>query len=487
MEELLGDFAFCILDERDTGFAAVSPSLDRCLFYDRDKKRPFFATHPALLLDDSRSIACDLRYFVGNFGSFTGNRTPFESIGMVRSGYAVHFQRGRCRDYRWWVPPVPGTVRYRSAEDYSQNLRYLLAEAVLSRVESHSHCAVSLSAGIDSGAVAVCLADLQKQKRLNTQVSCISYSSDTPHADESQYARQVAREIGFEHYAVRARQHGLADLAQIACRLGAPDSHLFLGLHHVSVAAKARELGATIVLNGVGGEAFLGEAGFVLNAFKSPRMGSLWEALKVLRAVGVRRAALDHMRHARFRNRGIGVLPNWLCPSLLETLPPVETTTVHPSHRVFDELQFQCMGAGSILHHCFWHTEGVSLISPHMDVRVLEFAFGLPEEQRMASDELGSKALLRKTFPEVRRELSVLGARATLDEDLGYRWASGEHLSYLMLRIENLPQNLRGSIDMAKLRTHMFSPYNEANLELFTLYSWALWAEGLRDFGFTLV
>src|ERR687892_523885 len=119
-----------------------------------------FATHPALLLGDAQ-VRGDREYFARLLqGYYTGDRTPYEGVRRLRPGYAVAVEERGCREFRWWKVPEPGSLRYRTRQDYEQHLRELLKESVRCRIAGHRHVCISLSGGIDSGSVAACVAEL---------------------------------------------------------------------------------------------------------------------------------------------------------------------------------------------------------------------------------------------------------------------------------------------------------------------------------------
>ena len=164
-------------------------------------------------------------------GFFSGHRTPFERVFRLRPGYALRADRAGVSELRWWQVPRPEKLRYDHAPRYRAQLRRTLQAAVGRRMHGHQRVCISLSAGIDSGAVAVCAGEIAKQTGVDLLALTFSTPED-PLADEAPAARQAAARLGIRHQAVTVDEdpHPLDGLLEMASRLPFPTGHVIFAV-----------------------------------------------------------------------------------------------------------------------------------------------------------------------------------------------------------------------------------------------------------------
>lgn len=263
-ERLNGMWAFCIHDrEAGTLFLSRDRFGKKPLFYTEQSRsdtggggETVFAfaselaalrTHPALRFTTS-SLAIR-KYFAYAF--IPAPLTIFREACKLPAGHNLLFdlRSGLSEIRRYWdyrIEPFERIPANPEAE-WGEQLRELLERAVQRRLMADVPLGVLLSGGIDSSAVAVLAARHVPQ----LQTFSIGFTEDG--FDESPYARQVARQIGSEHFESRlsqeeARQHA----PEILARLDEPmadDSLMPTWL----VCREARKR-VTVALGGDGGD-----------------------------------------------------------------------------------------------------------------------------------------------------------------------------------------------------------------------------------------
>ena len=98
------------------------------------------------------------------------NETVYKGIFMLPPGHTLTLKNGQIALKRYWFPENVPLIYYKNPQDYAEELRQILTEAVQVRLRSHRPVAAMLSGGLDSGTVAYLAAQLLKpqNQRLRT-------------------------------------------------------------------------------------------------------------------------------------------------------------------------------------------------------------------------------------------------------------------------------------------------------------------------------
>ena len=155
---LLGDFAYALWDPRDRAVSLVRDAMGmRPLYYRSEPRRVIWASEIKQLLAvpgverrlNETAVATHLS------GSYLPlGMSYYEGIMQVVPGEVVTIRQEGVRARRYWAIDRPGRVRYRREQEYAERFRELFERAVECRLRSVKPVGISLSGGMDSGAVA---------------------------------------------------------------------------------------------------------------------------------------------------------------------------------------------------------------------------------------------------------------------------------------------------------------------------------------------
>lgn len=191
---LLGDFAFVAWDDRRRRLVGSRDHLGvRPLHYHATPAHLVCATdlaqvlaHPAVPREPDPSTAAD--YLAGDIRNGPG--TLFRGVCRVPPGHTVIAQDGRVRLERYWSAEPSAPLRYRGDEEYAAHCRELLIRGVTARLRTDRLAAAMLSGGLDSSAV-VCLAHRVVKGAQAPRPFSMIYP-DHPESDERPFIEAVA-------------------------------------------------------------------------------------------------------------------------------------------------------------------------------------------------------------------------------------------------------------------------------------------------------
>lgn len=210
-EYLIGDFAFAIWDERKRQlFAARDLFGHRCLYYHADARRFAFCTaiSPIYALQDVEKSLHEpwLAEFMAipeMFESTDIGATPYRHIRQLPPAHVMTVADGRVRLRRYGSLEPKGTLRLRTDGEYEEAFRAVFSEAVQARLRTNREVAVTLSGGLDSGAVAGFAAPALRAegKVLHAYSSVpppdfVDWTPGHTAADETPYIRATAEHVG---------------------------------------------------------------------------------------------------------------------------------------------------------------------------------------------------------------------------------------------------------------------------------------------------
>ena len=193
LDRFNGMFAFALWQDRQLILARDRMG-EKPLYYFHQPGRFLFASEIKSILTQIPAeprLGPDFR----DFDSALGENTLFEGIKELLPGNWLRFDGKRLEVKRWWeIPTYEGP--YHSEQDYVEELRYLLEDAVRLRFQADVPVGLFLSGGVDSAAIA----GLGRPEH----VFSVSFKQG-PAYDELEFARMVARRIKARHHVVRPR------------------------------------------------------------------------------------------------------------------------------------------------------------------------------------------------------------------------------------------------------------------------------------------
>jgi asparagine synthetase B (glutamine-hydrolysing) len=486
---IYGDYSVVAIERTGRIVAAATPGWNaNAMLYASLRDGVFaWATHPALLL--GRDVECNPEFFARWYRvARSVEHTPYRGVRRVSGGHflALEPHAQSLETHRWWRPPV-ATLHLRSERDYERALRETLRASVERATAGHGRVAISLSAGIDSASVAVCCADLARAGKLDGVVA-LSLSSTDPVSDESPFAAEVAGHLGLAHHRIPIPAvTSLDDFVDHAARAGFPTGHTLLGGWHRALAQAAYDHGATVVLNGAGGEALIAE---IEDVWQSTADGDPIElartAAGAIAHVGPRALAKAGVTYLR-RRRGAGLsgCHAWLRPrsnesdSLWRVPSPV---------RGIDGMVTMIPNGCESHDRVYLADLPTHDRAPYLDRRSLEFAYSVPHWLRLRrTSELVSKTLARNAFPEVSHAISKKGGRVSINGEIAQGWRALLYPQALRQLLVALPSSFDEVLDRDAALAAVDSIHDAQKiLSVHELAATALWVEGMRRAGWVL-
>jgi len=263
LDDVAADFAVAWFDRRRRILLLARDAFGmRPLFLARRGRRVGFASDPQILVAMGLASGdADRDALVSHLAGRSpgGWSSAFHNVRRVPGGRWVAFDAdGRSWRGRWFRPEDVDERRG-SLEDFAIELRELLVEAVASRAEGN-RVALALSGGRDSGAVAIALALAGVSATSITQ----SFDDDLG-CSESHLAEPIAKEHGHGFVDVRVPTSvPAAELGRLPVEFGSPLALPVFPLA-LSRADAAADAGATVMLDGEGGDLFVAPPPVVLD------------------------------------------------------------------------------------------------------------------------------------------------------------------------------------------------------------------------------
>jgi asparagine synthase (glutamine-hydrolysing) len=404
VERLRGMFAFAVWDGRR-----------RELFVARDRvgKKPLYYAvtaggdfvfgselkslleHPGVRPEaDDEAVDAYL-----TFGYVPDPLCVFRGVRKLPPGHRLTFARGRVSVEPYWDFPVESDPEPRRAEDYLEELRALLDEAVRIRLVADVPLGAFLSGGVDSSAVVGLMA---RNSPRPVKTFSIGFREDS--YDELRYARVAARHFGTEHqeFVVTPDICGVVD--ELAWHFDEPFADSSAIPTYV-VSKMAREH-VKVVLSGDGGdELFAGYTRYVVERER----GGFARLPRVLRA-GVMRPLGRSLPHGAWgRNFIHNVALNPLDRYLEEV--SVFTSLNRPSLYAGEFRRRLGGGRGNASALFLGHAERAAGAGPLASLLYLDSKTYLPGDILTKVDRMSMAASLEARVPLLDHKLIEFVAR----------------------------------------------------------------------------
>ena len=412
---LLGDFAFIAWDDRRRRLVCARDHMGvRQLHYHASSGRVLCATdvgqvlaHPAVRREPDAAVVAD--YLAGDIRNDAA--TLYRGIRRVPPGHVLVAEDGVVRLERYWSAEPRSTVRFARDDEYAARCRELLTKSVKARMRANGPVAATLSGGLDSSSIVSIAHRVVRTDAPPPRPFSLVFP-DRPDSDERQFIEAAAGHCGVEPIltlpkAVAARELR-AQARRWACTPSMPADEMTSTLY-----SAMRERGHRVALTGVGGDFLFSGSVF--------QYADLLRQFKVLRAV---RRFVDDGQAADTGRSPLALLQAgvWplLPPSVKNGLRPFARRAIHADAGA-DWLQIdrtppethpaeprggsfateevtRLLGSG--MHAYFVEcagraaaSAGIELRHPFLDARLVEFALGIPDDQRRRGRE--TKFVLR--------------------------------------------------------------------------------------------
>lgn len=436
---LEGDFAVVVFDARHGRVVAARDVAGaRALYYAASPERIAVASAVRGLLADPevpRDGDLDVVAAVAAGLWVHGSRTAYAAINELPAGHLLRWERGATVVAPYWTLPERLPMRRTSVAAAADELRPLLEAAVAERLAVDGPTAISLSGGWDSPAVYGTAEHLVRTGRATGTVRAVSLSY--PPGDPGREDELI--EAILAHWGAATRWLAVDDIALLAglpASAGTRDlpfAHAYEAWNR-ALYRGARDSGATVLLDGAGGDQLFQASDIVLADLF--RRGRWWELARQWRRRGGRgwrnlwrwairpalpasvQAAVARVRNLPTSRDHLHRAPSWWM---------VESFVA--SHGLLErdaEARPSLPGGGSVLaeSHAFLRfpyfarilslltdfalDEGVERRSPLLDRRVIDWAVRRPWSER--TDGRETKLVLRAAM-EGRLPANVLAPR----------------------------------------------------------------------------
>lgn len=220
VDDLLGDFAFAIWDDRDATLLLARDRLGvkPLYFSDYDGQLAFASTLPALLAGSIAPRQVDPLALL-SYLTFRSVQAPLSIYGHMQKllpGQVLTVRSGRVRMRRYWdLRFEPDYLR--TQESFAEELDALVRDAVRRQMVADVPLGAFLSGGVDSSTVVRAMTDYS-----SGPVKTFSIGFRETKYDESPYYQLLARELGVEHHELIFEPHLLEDVEHIVEMFGEP-------------------------------------------------------------------------------------------------------------------------------------------------------------------------------------------------------------------------------------------------------------------------
>ena len=261
LEELNGQFAIALWDERNNRlFLARDRMGIRPLFYTIHAGRFYFASEiKSIFAADAcipRAIDPDVLAEIFTFWMPADRGTVFQGVRQLRAGHRawVTARDGIQETEYWDIPFRPHQKNdERSEDEYAEELRELLVDAVRLQLRADVPVGAYLSGGLDSSAITSLV-----RRYTNNQLKTFSVTFSDSSYDESREQHEVSAYLGTDHAAVNCSYEDIARVfpavvwhAETPLLRTAP-APLYL------LSRLVRDSGYKVVLTGEGADEILG-------------------------------------------------------------------------------------------------------------------------------------------------------------------------------------------------------------------------------------
>jgi asparagine synthase (glutamine-hydrolysing) len=430
-EVVMGDFAFALWDAEARKLWCVRDLMGaRPFFYAQQGGQLVFSnTLDAVRLSPNVSTKFDA-HFIGDFllqsWCPVADRTAFLDIRRLPAGHVLQYSNGEVVVRRYASLPIEEPLFLQRREDYVEEFRDLLEQAVRDRLPM-GPAGVFMSGGMDSTSVAAMANRVQTARgiRDSLRVHTVSY---TPLFDdqEKKFASRTAQHIGIPIEILDgASTPPFGGWKETSLRTPEPCSEPFFALHlehYRQLASRAR-----VALSGDGGDDILTGRGwpYFVYLLKRGRLGTLAGAfggyvLRHGRLPPLRAGIRTRLRRWMGRADEFSDYPDWLEPRFEQELhlrerwrelqqPYKEVHPVHPAGyssvtSSYWPSTFENEDAG-------WTGVPVETRAPLFDLRLLRFLLRVPPVPWCMHKELLREAM-RQLLPEevrLRRKTPLRG------------------------------------------------------------------------------
>lgn len=455
-----GDWHFAVWDApaRKLFLARDQHGNSGLCYYHEARRFAFASSKKALLALDAVPKKPNLLRIAQVLTAWSGDGTltGYERILRLPPAHRMTVTPHQVHIERYWFPENISTLRLRSDGEYVEAFLEVFTRAVSDRLRSPSRAGVTLSAGLDSGAVTAVAASLLRPRAENllafTSVPLSdpsAYTAKRRFGDEGELAQATARHAGnVEHILLDAAE--ITPLDGIQRTLAVHDEPVHAAGNQywiVALLQAARQLDVGALLTGQMGNAVISWSGAGENLLPLLLKGNLaafrlvFEKARLAAGLGgwraVRRFLIKPLLlplWARYRQRWSPSGGAWreysaIRPDYARSLDldrQMAVTGHRPQFTPAEALQqrLRIIQPGRSVLGALWLEKGAAfgleVRDPTQDRRLIEFCLGVPEDQFQRDGE--DRWLIRRAMQGYLPEAVRLGVlRGLQAADLGQR------------------------------------------------------------------
>jgi asparagine synthase (glutamine-hydrolysing) len=192
--DLIGDWSAAVWDEQTRTVVLASDYAGiRPLYYHHGRDRLLWSSCLSDLVRWTGLNELDEDY-VASFltqGS-AANRTPYQGLHPVPSGYAVCASKDRIVRRAFWDPPYHRETKFKDERCYEERLKGLFQQAVSVRLAKRGPSCAELSGGLDSSSI-VCMASQLTAPGSASRPDLMTFSYTHESMKEERYFQEVER------------------------------------------------------------------------------------------------------------------------------------------------------------------------------------------------------------------------------------------------------------------------------------------------------
>lgn len=258
-----GDFALAIWNLRSRSlFCARDRMGNRPFNYHWNGRTLVFATdlhavlaHPAVPRRVNKGVLAE--FLASEW--YSRDETFWQGVQRLVAAHSLTVEAAGLGIEKYWSPDLFASLSYSREEDYIEHYRELLTDTVRRLSRSHRPLCAEVSGGLDSSAIFAVAENLRLDNHLGAPdlIGLTMNFEGEPEADEIEYCRAVGAMLGRRIVEVAPARYPLSWFGDRARQYqdfpGYPNSVMAGELMRF-----ARESGGRVLLNGIGGDEWLG-------------------------------------------------------------------------------------------------------------------------------------------------------------------------------------------------------------------------------------
>lgn len=413
VRKLLGDFAFAIWDSyRRRLFCARDHSGIRPFYYYCDSKTFLAASellqilhHPGIPQEPNEGLIGE--YLTGRL--ITREETLYRGVMRLPPAHMMIVTERGPRISRYYDLDPSRAIRYRTDDQYGAHFLEIFKDAVRCRMRVHDGVASELSGGLDSSSIVCTAQSMIRAGEIDVpKFEAFSLIYNEPSTDERVYANEVATCCDVKLNWIQPYEIDLqASIDGVRCSREwgeHPNGPQFRTLRQ-AVADK----GMRVLLTGLGGDQWLTSSDYyyaeLLSEFRFVEAMRLLKTdrrfgtpgtpehnrLKLFLWWGLRPMLPDKLRHwlsdAVPRERFPAFIPDEFARRI-DLIGRIRTVSPRPAGMSFSQRSiFEEFNNGWMAHVMEREDRRSALVGieewhPYYDLRLIEFCFAIPEDQR---------------------------------------------------------------------------------------------------------